>query len=233
MKIAAAAAYSVMVAVAGKPDVLVAAVAISAALLCGARLPWRGVAGRLLVANSFVGLLWLVLPWSTAGEPLARLGPVTVTRPGVAQAILITLKCNAIVIAMIALLGTSSIFELARGLGSFGVPKKLLMVVFFGFRYAQVIQGEYDRLSDASKVRGFRPRTNLHTYRTYASLLGMILVRSHDRSVRIHQAMLCRGFRGEYPLARSFRLRSGDWLIGGLLFAATALLGLLEWRMTT
>ena len=48
------------------------------------------------------------------------------------------------------------------------------------------------------KVRCFQPGLNRHTYRTVGYLVGMLLVRSFDRSERILSAMLCRGFAGRY-----------------------------------
>jgi cobalt/nickel transport system permease protein len=52
-------------------------------------------------------------------------------------------------------------------------------------------------------MRCFIPGTNIHTYRTYGYLFGMTLVRSWNRAIRVHQAMLLRGFNGRLiPLAQ-------------------------------
>ena len=60
------------------------------------------------------------------------------------------------------------------------------------------------------KMRGFRPRMNWHTYRTYGYLVGMLLVRSLERSERIVAAMKCRGFRGRFYLLDHFAFSSAD-----------------------
>jgi cobalt/nickel transport system permease protein len=79
------------------------------------------------------------------------------------------------------------------------------------------------------RIRAFRPRTNLHTYRSYAYLVGMLFVRAAARAERVHQAMRCRGFQGRFHTMAQFPRHAGN----RLFFVATtsAMLGLawLEW----
>lgn len=79
------------------------------------------------------------------------------------------------------------------------------------------------------KIRGFSPKTNLHTYRTYAYVVGMLLVKSYERARRVEAAMLCRGFDGRfYDLSEfSYKLSDGFALVALLL--VTACIGLLQW----
>jgi cobalt/nickel transport system permease protein len=66
------------------------------------------------------------------------------------------------------------------------------------------------------------PATNIHTYRTYGYLFGMTLVRSWNRAIRVHQAMLLRGFNGRLiPLAQQTVGRNDIFfLIVSLFFTA-------------
>ncbi len=232
-KFIAALVYSVVVAVAGDCRVLALAVVFSAGLLAASRLDAGRLARRLVVVNAFVAFLWLFLPWSVPGRQVASLGPIAVTHEGLMLALRLTLRCNAIVGACIALLGTSRMVDLAHGLRALKVPAKLVVVLFFCVRYVQVIHGEYHRLVDAMKIRGFRPRTNGHTYRTYANLVGMLLVRSHDRAARIYEAMLCRGFTGRFPGLGGGHLRRRDVAAAAGIVVFTLLLVGLEWMATT
>jgi cobalt/nickel transport system permease protein len=76
------------------------------------------------------------------------------------------------------------------------------------------------------KVRAFRPRMDRHTYRTYGYLVGMLLVRSLERSERIVAAMKCRGFRGRFYLLEHFAFSRRDaWFA----VAAAALGTVLAW----
>ena len=49
------------------------------------------------------------------------------------------------------------------------------------------------------KVRGFRKRTDLETMRSLGNLLGMLIVRSFDRTQRVYDGMLSRGYSGVFP----------------------------------
>ena len=80
-----------------------------------------------------------------------------------------------------------------------GVPDKFCFLFLFTYRYLYVIAEEYERLATAARLRGFVAATDMRTYRTYAALVAMVLVKSYDRSQRVYQAMLLRGFAGRFP----------------------------------
>lgn len=106
--------------------------------------------------------------------------------------------------AGIALLSTSSIFNLIHALHHLNFPEKLIQLFFFTYRHIYTIHSEYIKLNNAIKIRGFKPKTNLNTYKTYAYLVGMMLVRSYVRSKRVYDAMLCRGFKGKFWILDHF-----------------------------
>ncbi|MGW8193230.1 MAG: cobalt ECF transporter T component CbiQ [Desulforhopalus sp.] len=154
------------------------------------------VGKRLLAANTFTLFLWLTLPLTYGGLELGRIGPLAVSSEGTHLAALITLKTNAIVLSLISLLGTSRIAALGHALEGLHFPGRLCFLLLFSYRYIFVIYQEYQRLSRAAKLRCFVPATTIHTYRTYGYIFGMTLIKSWNRSTRVHQAMLLRGFNG-------------------------------------
>lgn len=158
---------------------------------------------RLLVVNLFIAFLWVFLPFSTPGESMFTVGPLTATQQGFRLALLLTFKSNAAVITLMALIGTIPMQDMGPAMQSLGIPAKLCHLLLFTYRYIFVIRQEYDTMVRAMHARGFRPGTNTHTYRSYAWLVGMLLVRSWDRAERVNNAMLCRGFSGRlYTLSR-------------------------------
>ncbi len=229
VKIVAGTAFSFLVALSERPETLVPASAFSLALLFTARLPVRDVLKRLAVVNGFILFLWLILPWSVEGHLLFMAGPLKVSGEGVRLAALITLKCNTILMAFLALFATDSPFTLFHALSHLHVPNKIVQLFFFCGRYIHLFMNEYQRLRTAMKIRGFQPRTNVHTYRSYGYLVGMLLVRSVDRSERIYRAMLCRGFVGEYPTFVDFRIRRADWVFAVCFSGFLVFLLLTEW----
>jgi len=114
-------------------------------------------------------------------------------------------------------------------MGQLRIPNKMVQLFFFTYRYLHVIHQEYLRMLNALKIRSFQPKTGMHTYRTYAYLVGMLLVRSYDRSERIRDAMLCRGFRGRFYDIREYYLKPFDYAMMFMVFLALLLIVLLQW----
>ena len=220
-RILSAAAFSVLVAISSHPAGLALALASGMALTGLARLKLTRLLWQVAAVNGFLLMLWLILPFATPGDVVGHIGPLSLTREGLVHALTITLKCNAIVFACIALLATMDIIRLGHALHHLGAPSKLVHILLFAVRYFDILHREYHRLAAAMKVRCFRPRTDRHTLRTYGHLVGMLLVRSFDRSERVVAAMKCRGFQGHFYMLDHFAYTRRD-----LVFATVSLLGL-------
>jgi cobalt/nickel transport system permease protein len=203
------------------------ALIISFLMVAFARINIKKLLGRLIVVNTFILFLWIFLPFSYPGEAVFHIGSLKATHEGFLYVLSITLKANAIVLATIAILGTSEVFSLAHALVHLRLPDKLIHLFFFFYRYISVLHEEYTRLKNAMSIRSFKPRTNIHTYKTYAYLVGMLIVRSFDRSQRIYRAMVCRGFGGKFRVMSHFELKRGDVLFGILMVLITSVMGLL------
>jgi cobalt/nickel transport system permease protein len=229
VKTIVAGVFSIVVAISDRFSALIPAVFLALVLVCFSRLPIKKVCFRLLVVNGLILLLWCFLPFTLEGEAFFKVGPLVATKEGVIYATVITLKSNAIILALMALIATMSVFTVGRAMRYLRVPAKLVHLFFFTYRYIHVIYSEYQRLMKAMKIRGFRPRTNMHTYRTYAYMVGMLLVKSHDRAERVRAAMLCRGFRGKFYDLSEFTLKPSDVAIMVLMILSVAGIGILEW----
>ncbi len=229
IKIIVATLFSIIVAVADRTEVLLLALLFSACCVILSNLPLLRVMRRLLLVNGFILLLWIVLPFTYPGKTLFSVGPFDATAEGIRYALTITIKSNTIILACIALLGTTSIFTLVHAVRHLRVPDKLVQLLFFSYRYIHVIYIEYLRLLNAMKVRCFRPGSNLRTYKAYAYLVGMMLLNSYDRSERVYDAMLCRGFKGQFWILDHFTLKRGDVILFVIMLLSIAALGFLQW----
>ena len=65
-------------------------------------------------------------------------------------------------------------------------------------------------MSSGMQVRGFRKRTDLETLRAVANFLGMLFVRSFERTERVFDAMRARGYRGQFPEPAELCLQTKD-----------------------
>ena len=229
VKIVVVSLFSIVVAVSNRFAVLMLALVLGMCIVLLARVPMRQLVRRLVPVNVFILFIWFFLPFTLEGEPLFSIGPLVGTHEGVLYAARISIKSNAIVVVLIALVASTSILTLGHAMHELRIPRKIVHLFFFTYRYIHVIYLEYLRLRNAMKVRGFRPGTNMHTYKTFAYLVGMLLVRSYDRGERVRDAMLCRGFRGRlYSLSR-FSLKTSDVISLVVMLALILALGVFEW----
>lgn len=126
-------------------------------------------------------------------------------------------------LAVVILVSTTSLPRLLRGLESMGVPRFLLMVLQFLYRYLFVISEEAQHMRIAAWSRGASMRAlaaNALGFRAAAGALAVLFARSYTRAERIHRSMLARGFQGHFRLPVTLKLGWGDSVF---IFIATLL----------
>lgn len=185
----------------------------------------RRLCQNLLVANCFVLFVWLTVPWTMPGTALWSPGPFCFTYEGVELSLRVTIKCNAILLAFLTFMADMKPAGLGCALERLHVPAKLVFLILLTSRYVHVIGDEWKRLKMAAALRGFVPGSNMHTYRTLASMLGLTLVNSMDRAQRVYEAMLLRGFAGHFHMLEESRPRGADRVL--VLVCLIVLLALL------
>ena len=88
--------------------------------------------------------------------------------------------------------------ELLRTLRQLHAPHVMIGCLAFMHRFLFVLWDELERMRTARRARQFG-HTSLRTQWTGASdLIGMLSIRSVDRGLRIHRAMLARHWDGRY-----------------------------------
>jgi len=228
-RVAVAIGLSVFIAVADRFLTLMTCLLVSLTLIALSRLGGIRVAKRLVLVNGMILVFWLILPLTVAGKVIFNLGPITLTETGIVLAARLTLKSNGIVLVLIALLATCPVTTIGYAMKSLWIPKKIVYLFLMTYRYLFVLEQEYQRLMTAAKIRCFRPGNNLHTYRTFAYLIGMLFVRASLRGERVYQAMRCRGFNGRFHLLYEFNSSRMDWIFLTALSLVILLLGFMEW----
>ena len=212
------------------PLALLAAVAIGAAAVTFARLPIRTIRDRLLVTEGFLLALLITLPFVLPGHPIFSIFWLTASWEGLWRAVSIILRINAGVLVILALLGGLGGAGLASAMTGIGIPMRLAQLLQMTVRYIGLFHDEYHRLRRAMRVRGFRPASNRHSWRTLGNLLGMLLVRSLERAERVRWAMACRGFSGKFLAGETRGLARSDlWFAAGAILAVALLLALELW----
>ena len=202
---------------------LAVALALSVGMAVAARLEAIMTLRRLAALDGFMLMVLGMLPFSIPGDALFSLAGYPASQEGLLRALQILLKSNAVMLMILALLGSMEPSRLGLAMSRLGAPDKFVHLFLFTLRYIEVLGREYRRLRLAMKARGFRMRCDLHTWRSVGYLFGMLLVHSIERSERIVAAMRCRGFNGQFHLlAETAPIRRRDQAFTGLS-AATCL----------
>jgi cobalt/nickel transport system permease protein len=182
------------------------ALAIAALAMAMSGLPWRRSLARLAAMSGFLTLLLVMLPFSgaiQAGERTLSLAFLPDTFPlrlsGLYMAALIVLKAIAVALLMEPMLATASLADTLRGFRRIGLPASLTQMILLCHRYIFVFQQEAARMWQGMRVRGFVARMDRASLTAIGNFLGMLFVSSFERTQRVYEAMLCRGFTGEMP----------------------------------
>ncbi len=73
-----------------------------------------------------------------------------------------------------------------------------------------MVSQEAKKIQEAMRLRGFRLRTSLYTYRYIGYYLGAIFIKSYDSGTQVQRAMELRGFNGTFWLIDHFTLKKAD-----------------------
>jgi cobalt/nickel transport system permease protein len=208
----------------------VVALAGALALVLLARLPLRWYLARLapvtLLLIPFAG----VLPFVATGDgPTWSIGPIGLSEPGVIAAARLCLKAIGIVTLMVVLFVAATPADSFHAAQALHVPALLVQLIVLTYRYLFLLIEELGRLRIALRVRGYRHRSRLPSYRLTGQVAGILLVRSHERAERVGQAMRCRGFAGRFHSLRVFHTAPADVLFFCVMTGSAA--GLLLWDL--
>lgn len=156
-----------------------------------------------------------VLPFSFA------IAAVALLRGNTAAAIFFLLRSYVSILAVLLVTRLLTPLELLRGLERLGAPRFLILVTEFLMRYLDVLRKEADAMRLAKLCRG-----GAHNQLLAASTLGMLFVRSLERSASIHNCMLARGFNGHLPRPFPLHWRWADSAVLATGLAAISVLRL-------
>lgn len=167
--------------------------------------------------------------------PLAMLRAATVVLPfafcfGLASALtgdpargfMLLVRGYLSALVVFLLIGTTAMPDLIKGLEWLRLPRFLLQVMQFLYRYLMVLREEAGAMRQASLARAGSIRT--FQFRHASAAAAVLFARAWTRALSIHQAMVSRGFEGSLPAFR--RLRFGTPDAGFAVGVAAIVIGL-------
>lgn len=199
-----------------------------------ARLPLLYAFKRSFIALPFA-LAAVTIMFTLPGRPLAafQLGPwaLTISDAGLIRFVSIVVRSWLSVQVAILLVAATQFPDLMHALRHLRMPQILVAVVSFTYRYLFVLSDEVTRMLRAREARSARLAgytsggSLLWRARIAGNMVGQLFLRSYERSDRIYNAMLARGYRGHFFTLNPHVMKSSDWLIGA---AAGGLIVLLQ-----
>jgi len=207
----------------GWPDYALLAAAVVLATRM-ARLRWGELSQGLAAVSLLMAIGFFLQLAFTPGEVLARLGPVTLSRPGLYAGLALAGRL-AFLATLSALLGfTTPSASLADGLDALlrplqrlGVPtRRVTLVIGVGMRFVPTILEQGEGIVKAQKARGidFSQGSLLKRAKRLLAVFIPLLRACLRRADDLAQAMDARGYRLDGPRSRWQPLRAErrDWI---------------------
>ncbi len=186
-------------------------------LLILSKLPPLYVLKRALVIFPFVFLVAIFIPFFKEGEIAGSyniwLWQVSVTYSGLFILANVMVKAWLCILALILLSSTTKLAELLKGLRQLGIPRVMILILSFMYRYIFVLADEVMRMQQARDSRNFGGK-RLHQLKTIGNMVGTLFIRSYERGERIYAAMLARGFDGQIRTLKDLSFRPADAYFG-------------------
>lgn len=174
-----------------------------------------------LSRNGFIAAPFLLaavpLIFVRPGDPLGSIGPLTISGEGLRMFGTIALKSWLSVQAALLLTFTTPFHDLVDALRDLRLPRILVAIIGFMYRYLAVLGDEASRMLRARAARSATSPgassggTLRWRARVTGNMVGSLFLRSYERSERIYAAMQARGFDGTFRHLAARRISGGAW----------------------
>ena len=180
--------------------------------------------------RSFIALPFtlaaITVLFSIPGQPVTTfrflLWDLTITDAGLLRFVSIVIRSWLSVQMAILLVAVTEFPKIIHALTHLRVPAILTTIISFLYRYLFVLVDEVIRMLRARQARsaaapGLRSGGSVRwRARIAGHMAGQLFLRSYERSDRIYNAMLARGYKGELMTIHPHHYQRSDLWIGGL-----------------
>lgn len=189
-------------------------------LILLSRVPWFFILKRSLVIAPFIFFLLLLVPFFQGGGSgsynlLSRKLEIPL---GWSVFLSVSIKTWLSVVFLVILSSTTRFPNLLKALEKMRVPKVLLLILSFMYRYVFVFIDEVMRMKRARDTRSVK-KSFLWHINSIGYIIGSLFLRAYERGEMVYKAMLARGFEGKIHLDKEFRFSWRDWAFLTLAFS--------------
>ncbi|HET9914396.1 MAG TPA: cobalt ECF transporter T component CbiQ [Anaerolineales bacterium] len=192
---------------------------------------------RSFVALPFA-LVAITVLFSGSGQPLTSFHflfwDLSITDIGLLRFVSILIRSWLSVQMAILLVATTRFPDIVHALEHLRVPSILTTIIAFLYRYLFVLGDEVFRLMRARESRSAALGVSARSGRSAVwraqvagHMAGQLFLRSYERSDRVYNAMLARGYKGHLQTINPHELRRRDYMTAALALLTFLLLQLI------
>lgn len=181
-------------------------VTVTSILFMLSKIPVSFLLSRLRYPSWFILAVIILLPFVSGNTPIFQWGYIVIKEEGCWQALLISVRFFCILTVSLVLFGTAPFLSSIKAMRSLGLPRVIVDMTLLSYRYLEELGEMLATMQRAMRLRGFQPKkVNRRNLKIFAQLTGSILIRSYERSLRIYQAMILRGYGSQINFRKNQR----------------------------
>jgi len=173
---------------------------IIAILILLSKVPITYILRQSLVIIPFVLLVAVFIPFFKEGDVAFGFNiwawHLSLTHNGLQLLWSILAKSWLSILSLVLLTSTTGFASLLKGLERLRMPRVMVMLLSFMYRYIFLLTDEVMRMKQARDSRNFGGR-RLRQISIVGNMIGTLFIRSYERGERVYAAMVSRGFDGQ------------------------------------
>jgi cobalt/nickel transport system permease protein len=159
------------------------------------RLPRQFWLSRLKYPGLFILAVVFFLPFASGKTVIFQWGILSIKQEGIEAVMLILSRFLSILTVTLVLLGTAPFLHTIKALSSLGLPWIIIDMMLLTYRYLEEFSDTLQRMQRSIHLKGFRfKQLNQRNLKIIVQLIGTLIIRSYERSQRVYQAMILRGY---------------------------------------
>lgn len=126
---------------------------------------------------------------------------------------LIFLRSNLLIFFSLLLFSGINESEFLRAFSALGLGKKPNSLIYFSLTFISSLKRDLSRLKNTLKARGFRPKSNVFSYKIYSNLLALLLILALKKLQNMQKTLKARNFKGHILNLQILSLKAQDYAL--------------------
>ncbi|MDQ1328150.1 MAG: cobalt/nickel transport system permease protein [Candidatus Poribacteria bacterium] len=183
-------------------------------LILLSKIPIKYIIKRAIIIVPFVLLIAVFIPFLKKGEVAGGYSfgtlKITVTYEGIMVFWNVMVKSFLSILCMILLMSSVKFPTFLKALEELKIPRLIVMILSFTYRYIFVIQDEFQRMLRAKESRSAGSKRWLN-FKTLSNMVGVLFIKAYERGEAVYLAMCSRGFDGTIKTMHNHRFVKSDF----------------------